>query len=231
MLRSVHHGAILWIVGVALFLVAQVVVQIGWDALAGNSTYCLTQNYFSDYGAVHCGTFGGRYICSPLHDVFYGAIIAMGLLLILGTLLLPTAFPARSSRRIGLGLLLLAGIGAAGVGIFPEDVNLSAHYVSAFLAFVGANLALLVLALVMFRDTRWDGYRAYTFLSGVVGFVALGLFGAKAYTWGGFWTDWGVGGMERVIVAPVLLWAVVVAAHLLRIRSFVPRALAKSPPT
>ena len=231
MLRTVHYGAVLWIVGVVAFLVAQVVVQLAWDAHAGNPAYSLTQNYISDYGAVHCGTIGGHYVCSPLHVVFNGAIIAMGLLLIFGVLLLPTAFPARSSRRIGLGLLLAAGIGAIGVGLFPEDVNLSAHYVSALLAFAAGNAALLILALVMFRDTRWDGYRAYTFLSGVVGFVALGLFGAKAYTWGGGWALWGVGGMERVIVAPILLWAVLIAVHLLRIRSFVPRALEKSSPS
>lgn len=229
--RSVHYGAVLWIVGVAAFLVAQVVVQLAWDAHAGNPTYSLTQNYISDYGAVHCGTFGGRSVCSPLHDVFNGAIIAMGLLLIGGALLLPTALPARRTRGIALGLLIVAGIGSVGVGIFPEDVNLSAHSVSAFLAFFAANFALLMLALVMFRDTRWDGYRAYTFLSGVVGFVALGLFGAKAYEGVGFWHDWGAGGMERLIVAPVLLWAMLVAVHLLRIRSFVPRALAKGPPS
>ena len=226
-LRTVHYGAVLWIVGVAAFLAAQIIVQVAWDAHAGNPAYSLTHNYISDYGAVHCGMFGDRYVCSPLHDVFNGASMALGLCIVLGAMLLPTAFPARSSRRIGLGLLVVAGIGAIGVGIFPEDVNLSAHYVSAFLAFAGGNAALLVLALVMFRDTRWDGFRLYTFLSGVVGLVALGLFGANASTWGGFWTEWGFGGIERVIVAPILLWAVVVSVHLLRIPSFSPRARAK----
>lgn len=228
--RSVHHGAIAWIVGVVTFLAAQFVVQLAWDAHPGNPTYSLTQNYISDYGAVHCATYAGHFVCSPLHDVFNASIVVMGLLLILGVVLLPTAFPARPSRKIGLGLLVVAAIGSIGVGLSPEDVNSTVHFLSAFLAFVGANLALLVLALVMFRDTRWDGYRAYTFGSGVVGFVALGLFGAGAYHWGGFWSDWGVGGMERVIVAPVLLWAVLVSVHLLGIPSFAPHFRTRGPP-
>ncbi len=221
--RSVHHAAILWIVGVVQFVAAQFVVQIAWDLRSGNPTYSLTQNYISDYGAVQCATHAGRFVCSPLHTVFDGSIILLGILLALGVLLIPTAFPARSSRRIGLGLLILSAIGSAGVGLSPEDVNLTIHSFSALLAFVAANVALLVLAWVMVRDTRWDGYRGYTALSGLVGLAALGLFVAQAYTWGGFWSAWGPGGIERLIVAPVLLWAVVVSVHLLRIPTFASR--------
>ena len=226
--RSVHHGAILWLVGVLQFLGAQAVTQWAWDVHPGNPTYSLTQNYISDYGAVHCGEHAGRFVCSPLYAVFDVSIVVMGVLLIIGVVLMITAFPARTSRRVGLGLLVLAGLGSAGVGLSPEDVNLTIHTVSALLAFLAANLALLVLALVMFRDTRWDGYRIYTFVSGLVGLVALGLFAAGAYNAGGLWADWGVGGMERTIVAPVLVWAVVASVHLLRMPFFAPRILPKN---
>lgn len=222
--RSVHHAAVLWIVGVLQFLVGMGVTQLGWT-----TSYSLTQNYISDLGAVYCGQYAGRYICSPWHEVFNISIILLGLLLIFGTLLVTTAFPPRGSRRIGLGLLVLSGIGAIGVGVFPEDVNLTAHYISAFIAFAASNLALIVLAFVMLRDTRWSGYRFFTVLCGLVGLATLILFGLKAWQWGGFFGDWGVGGIERTIVAPVLLWAVVVAAHLLRIKSFARRKLATLP--
>ena len=53
----------------------------------------------------------------------------------------------------------------------------------------------------MFRDTRWDGFRAYTMLSGLVILIALILFATKNYA------GLGVGGMERLVVAPMLLWA------------------------
>ena len=220
--RSVHRAAVLWIVGAVQFVLAQVAVQLAWDAHLGNPNYSLAHNYISDLGAVGCGQVMGRFVCSPWHDVFNGSIIVLGILLILGVLWIPTAFPTRPIRRIALGLLVVAGIGAIGVGLAPENVALTAHLVSALLAFVGANLALVVLGFAMFRDTRWDGYRAYTVLSGLVGLVAVGLLAAHAYDWGGLWSAFGAGGMERLTLAPALLWTILVSFHLLQIRSYAP---------
>ncbi|MGA8604402.1 MAG: DUF998 domain-containing protein [Thermoplasmata archaeon] len=221
--RSVRHGAIVMLVGAVQFVIGMAVTQIGYG-----SSYSLSQNYISDLGAVNCGVFGGsgslpgHYACSPWHTVFNVSIILLGLLLILAVLLIRTAFPARRSRTIGLGLLALSGIGAVGVGLSPEDVNITIHSVSAFLAFGGSGLALIVLGFAMFRDTRWDGFRAYTMLSGLVILIALILFATKNYA------GLGVGGMERLVVAPVLLWAIVVGIHLARIPTFAPRTLPKS---
>jgi hypothetical membrane protein len=229
--RSVHHGAIALLVGSLQFIAAMIVTQIGYgSSFNWGSSYSLSHNYISDLGAVNCGTFGGtgafggggHYACSPWHDVFNISIIVMGLLLILAVLLLRTAFPARRSRTIGLGLLALAGLGAIGVGLFPEDININGHVISASLAFVGGGLALVVLGFAMFRDTRWDGFRAYTMLSGLVGLIALILFISQVYV------GLGVGGMERLIVAPILLWSVVVGVHLARIPTFAPRVIPKS---
>lgn len=228
--RSVHHGAILWLVGVLQFIVAMAVAQL----MYGPPSYSLSQNVISDLGNTQCGHWPSAtspVVCSPGYLVFDGSIVVMGVLLILGVLLIPTAFPARSSRRIGLGLLVVAGIGSIGVGLSPENVNGTAHLLTALLAFLGSNLALVVLGLVMFRDTRWDGYRAYSILSGLVGLIALGLYMAGAWHWGGFWADWGQGGIERTIVAPVLLWAILVSVHLIQIPAFAPRLVPKSPAT
>jgi len=224
--RSVHHGAIVLIVGAFQFVVAMVIAQIGYG-----SSYSLSQNVISDLGAVHCGvfggsgSFGGHYACSPWYLVFNVSIVVMGLLILLAVILLRTAFPARRSRMIGLGLLALAGIGSIGVGLFPEDVNITAHSISALFAFLGGGLALLVLGFAMFRDTRWDGFRAYTLLSGLVCLVALILFVTKSYL------GLGVGGMERLIVAPILLWSIVVGIHLERIPMFAPRSISKGTAT
>ena len=218
--RSVRHGAILWIVGVLIFVVGMAVTQYGY----GPPTYSLTANYISDLGAMHCAPLAGHgttgYVCSPWHLAFNATIVVMGLLLLLGIVLIRTGFPPRSARTIGLILLALAGIGAIGVGLNPEDVRPSIHILSAAIAFIGGNLALIVLGFAMFRDTRWDGYRAYTMLSGLVGLIALILFELKAYG------PIGVGGMERLIVAPLLLWAVVVSIHLVRLPTYAaPRGL------
>lgn len=220
--RSVRHGSILLVLASVQFIVANVVTQIGYGA-----SYSLSQNYISDLGAVNCGSFGGsgsfpgHYACSPWHDVFNFSIVVMGLLIILAAILIQTAFPARRSRTIGLGLLALAGVGAIGVGLSPEDVNITVHSLSALLAFAGGGLALIVLGFAMLRDTRWDGFRAYTLLSGLVDLVALLLFVTKTYL------GLGVGGMERLVVAPVLLWAIIVGIHLVRIPTYAPSGLSR----
>jgi hypothetical membrane protein len=216
--RSVRHGAILWIVGVLEFVVGMIVTQIGYG-----SSYSLSQNYISDLGAVNCATFAGRYVCSPWHEVFNVSIVLLGLLLIVGTILIRTGFPSRSTRTVGLGLLVIAGIGAIGVGLSPEDVNLTVHSLSAAASFVAGSLALIVLGIAMFRDTRWDGFRAYSMFSGLVGLTAFFLFVGKTYG------PLGVGGMERLIVAPVLLWALVCGVHLARIPTYAPPGVHESP--
>jgi hypothetical membrane protein len=205
------------VVAVVEFIVGNIVTQIGYGP-----SYSLTENYISDLGAAHCGyfdgmgSFPGRYACSPWHIVFNVATVVMGLLLILAVVLIQSAFPKRRSSQLGLGLLALAGIGAIGVGLSPEDVNITIHSASALLAFAGGNIALIVLGFAMFRDTRWDGYRAFSMLCGLIGFVALVLFATRNYY------ALGVGGMERLIVAPVLLWALVVGVHLYRIPTYAP---------
>ncbi len=215
--RSVRHGAYLWIAGVLIFVVGMIVTQIGYN---GNGVpYSLIHNYISDLGAVHCGYLAGHYfnggwVCSPWHEAFDVSIVLMGLLLIFGVLLIRTGFPPRSTRTIGLAFLVLAGIGAIGVGLSPEDVDVTVHVISAGIAFILGNIALVVLGFAMFRDTRWDGFRAYTILSGLVGLVAFVLFYTKNYL------ALGVGGMERLIVAPLLLWALVAAIHLARIPTY-----------
>jgi hypothetical membrane protein len=209
--RSVRHGAILWIVATVQFVVAMAVTQIGYG-----SSYSLTQNYISDLGANLCGVFSGRYICSPWHLVFDASAVLFGLLVILGVILVRTGFPPRGTRTVGLGLLAIAAAGSIGVGLSPETYNLTVHSLSAAIAFVVGGVSLIVLGIAMFRDTRWDGFRAYTMLSGLVGLVAFALFEAKAYG------PLGVGGMERLIVAPVLLWTVVVGLHLVRIPTYAP---------
>ncbi|MGP8077316.1 MAG: DUF998 domain-containing protein [Thermoplasmata archaeon] len=219
--RAVHHAAIVWLIGALQFVVVMGVVQLRWK-----TTYSLTGNVLSDLGNTQCGfwpTSSSHYVCSPWYLTFNVSLALFGLLVILGALLVRSAFPDRSSRSLGLGLLALAGAGSVGVGLFPENVHLDPHLGSALVAFVGGSLALVVLGVSMFRDTRWDGYRAYTLFSGLVGLIALLLYVAKLYV------GLGPGGMERLIVAPLLLWMVVASIHLLRVPAYAPRILPKSP--
>jgi hypothetical membrane protein len=221
--RSVHHGAIVLVLAAAQWVLANIVTQIGYG-----SSYSISANYISDLGAAHCGylsghTANGGYVCSPWHLVFDVSTVLLGLLLILAVLLLRTAFRGQGARRLGLALLAISGIGAIGVGLSPEDVNITVHTLSALLAFAGGGLALVVLGFAMFRDTRWDGFRTYTIVSGLVGLIALVLFVAKVYA------GLGVGGMERLIVAPVILWSIVAGIHLVRIPTYAPPGVTAAP--
>jgi len=206
--RAVHHAAIVWILAAVEFVVAMIVVQQKY------ANYSLKANYISDLGGKS----------SPWAIVFDASVIAFGLLVILGVLLITTAFPARRSRTVGLGLIAFSGIGSVGVGVFPESFHPATYHVAfALLAFLAGNLALIVLGAAMFRDTRWAGYRSYTMFSGLIGLIALILFVAHLDL------ALGTGGMERLIVAPMLLWLVVAGIHLLRVPAYAPRILPKSP--
>ena len=217
--RSVHHAALLWLVGSVQFVAGMVAVQLAWK---GPPTYSLSSNYISDLGNTGCGPWpdaSSHIVCSPWHSVFNASIIVLGLCIVLGTLLIRTGFPPRRSSKVGLVLIAIAAVGSISVGLSPENVRTAVHSASALVAFLAGNLSLVVLGVAMFRDTRWDGFRAYSVFSGLIGLVATFLFLR------GIYLGLGVGGMERLIVAPLLLWLVVVSIHLLRIPQYAPRAI------
>src|SRR5579871_5372323 len=153
---EVRRGGALLVVGSLQFIVAMVVVQLAYPH------YSDLSNYISDLGA-HTST-----ASSPLAWLFNGSICVLGILGIVGTYLMRTAFPNRTTSRIGLGLLMVAEVFAFLVGVFPEQTPGNVHTDVSSVTFVASGLALLVLGFAMFRDTRWDGYRGYTFFSGVV---------------------------------------------------------------
>jgi hypothetical membrane protein len=199
-IRARQAGAVLLFASLQ-FIVAMIVVQLKYPG------YSDISNYISDLGGAH----------SPWALVFDGSVILLGLLTLFGAYLLLSAFNHRLSRTLGIGFLAIAGIGAIGVGVFPETSTAlggNAHGIFSDIAFVGAGLALINLPGAMLRDTRWDGYRAFTFLLGVITLVAIVLFTTKA------WGALGPGGMERLIVAPILLWAIVVGIHLLSLPTY-----------
>ncbi len=215
--RAVRHGGVLWLVGSLQFVLAMVVVQLAWT---GHPGYSLVNNYISDLGNTQCGPWPNANspdLCSPAHDVFNASVIVLGLLAIVGAVLVRAGFTSRRAGFVGRNLVAVAGLGAVGVGIFPENVALTIHEIVSADAFLVGSLALVVLALAMFSDVRWAGLGAYTLFSGILGLVATFLFLAGVYP--------GPGGMERLIVAPLLLWLVVAGLRLLRLPTYAPRGV------
>lgn len=197
-------GGSLLLIGAVQFVLAMIVVQLKYPG------YSDSMNFVSALGGPH----------SPWAVVYNSSVMLLGLLTIVGAYLLAAGFSKRKSRSVGLGLLILAGAGAFLTGLYPETSG-AIHSDAASLTFLAGPLALLVLTFAMLRDTRWDGLRGYTFLSGLVTLVADVLFSLHAYA------GLGLGGMERLIIAPLLLWGIVVGIHLLRLPAYRPPPLAK----
>jgi len=204
--RAVRTGGLLIAFASLQFVAAMAVVQSRYPG------YSLTANYISDLGGVH----------SPWALVFDGSVIALGAIVLPSVFLIWSAFDPRPARSIGLFLLLVAGIGAIGVGVFPETthvLNGNAHEVASDVAFLGAALGFIVVSFAMRRPERWRFSGPYTLGSGLVSLVAIGLFTSGEYV------GLGPGGTERLIVAPVLLWMIVEGIHIGRLRRFAPDLL------
>ena len=199
--RTARLGGLLFLLGSLQFVIAMAVVQAMYPG------YTDFGNYVSDLGSSH----------SPWAWLFNDSIRLLGVMGFFGTLLIRSAIPARTSGRVGLAFLIIASVGAFLVGSFPEgspQLGGNIHSIVSAITFIGSGLGLLALGPAMLRDTRWEGFRGYTFFSGIVTLIALALFLTSAYP------GLGRGGMERLIIAPVLLWAIVAGTHLLRLQPY-----------
>jgi hypothetical membrane protein len=208
--RSVHYGALGLVLAAAVFIVVNLVVPFGY------SGFSVTANSIGDLGNAARSSWAW---------VFDAGAIAFGVIGLAGGFLVWTAFPIKTSRTVGLLLLELAFIGAIGLGAFPQGspwtiAGLPSVSIDLFL--IASALGLLLLSFAMLRDTRWSGYRLYTLLSAVVSLVALALL------WAAVWGPLGPGGLERLAVAPFLLWLLVAGTHLARIPTYTPPGLSVS---
>ena len=209
--RSVRAGAGLLIVGGLEYLVGMIQVQSQY------SGYSLSQNYISDLGGAN----------SPWALVFDGSVILLGVCAILGVLLIWSVFEPGRSRGVGLGFVLLGGIGAIGVGVFPETtpvLNGGMHDIVSAIAFLGAGIGLTTLSFAMVPGPHWRFSRPFTLACGILTLAAIVLFYIGASYRVAF-LGLGPGGMERLIVAPILLWAIAEGAHLYRLPRLAPRLL------
>lgn len=193
--RAVRSGGLLIAFAAAQFVVAMVVVQQHFP------DYSLSANYISDLGGAH----------SPWALVFDGSVIALGAIVLPSLFLVWSAFDPRPARSAGLLLLVIAAAGAICVGVFPETTPVlhgNAHDIASDITFVGAGIGFVVLSFAMQRPERWRFSGPYTLVSGVASLAATVLFSANVYL------GLGPGGMERLIVAPVLLWMIAEGVHL-----------------
>ncbi|HEV2519139.1 MAG TPA: DUF998 domain-containing protein [Thermoplasmata archaeon] len=205
--RAAHQGGLVLLLAAIEFTVGMGVTQLGYPG------YSDLRNAISDLGNSKL---------SPWFLVFNLSLILFGILGVVAVWLLRSAFRPKTSSRIGVGLLAVAFGSAVGIGVFPEQVAHSLHVLFSSAAFLASGLALLFLALSMLRDTRWEGLRLYTAASGILILAAIALLFSAATTAADF------GAVERLVVAPGLLWAAVAGIHLGRMPVYDPITTAGS---
>jgi hypothetical membrane protein len=131
--------------------------------------------------------------------IFNSSVFLMGLLILIGAYFFQRAF----NFKLLTLLLVLTAIGAMGVGVFTEHSG-NVHLVVSLIAFLFGGLS----SIESYKLVK----RPFSIIAVILGLMALGalvLYGAQIYL------GLGVGGMERMIVYPILLWGAGIGGYLL----------------
>lgn len=148
--------------------------------------YNVSSNYISDLGPWS----------RPSAIIFDPSVFTFGVLILIASYLL---YKTRDARPAALALMI-SSIGAMGVGIFPETFFFPStypvpHVVSALTAFLFGNVGAILMGMQLPSQFRYFSY----------GLGIMGL-GAIVLSHFGFFLGLGVGGIERMILYPVLAW-------------------------
>ena len=182
----------LLLVGGVQFVIALIIAE----AIYPN--YSTSANYISDLGVWS----------KPSAVIFNPSII------LLGAATLASSYFIKKQFNLGkiAYMFALAGAGTTGVGIFPEDTFLVdgipvIHAIAAILAFVIGGIA----AVAAYKYTK-SPFKIVSVILGVATLIAAVLF----FSTRGFgYLGLGVGGMERMMAYPTLLWIIGLGGYLL----------------
>lgn len=177
-------GALLFVAGVVIFLgiITAETLYPGYNT---------AQDMISDLGATEPPN---RIIIQPSATIFNVSMMVCGLCIILSALYIHRAL----YRSIVTLPIVLFGIGALGVGIFPGNYG-AVHGISALITFIFGGLA----AIMSYKVTT----SPFRYLSVILGSIAL-LDLLLYYMLGRSspFTIFGMGGLERWIAYPIALW-------------------------
>jgi len=183
-------GTLLIIGGVQFIIALTIAEAIYLD-------YSVANNYISDLGVWSKSS----------AIVFNPSIILLGI-----TILVASVYIERHYNLVKMiYLYVLSGVGTLGVGLFPKDTFLIngvpvPHTVSALLAFVigGATAA------ATYKITK----SPFRYLSAILGIATLVAFVVFLTTIESSALGLGVGGLERMMAYPTLLWIVSFGGYL-----------------
>jgi hypothetical membrane protein len=175
------------VAGALLFVAASQFVLGLVVAEARYPGYSISANYISDLGV------------GPSAAIFNASVFLMGLLIIIAAYFLQRGF----NYKVLTVLLVLTGIGAMGVGVFTEHYG-NIHTVVSLIAFLFGGLS----TITSYRLLKLP----FSVIAWILGLMCLG---ALILFTGGVYLGLGEGGMERMIVYPLLVWGAGFGGHLI----------------
>ncbi|MEM0271474.1 MAG: DUF998 domain-containing protein [Thermoprotei archaeon] len=168
--------------GVTQFLILLIVAESIYP------NYSVHYNYISDLGVG---------VTAP---IFNTSVFLLGALIVISSVFVYAQFKNKPFTTT----ILLSGVGASGVGVFPETSG-AIHSYMALITFLFSGVSAIISAGVLRQPTL----RVYSVILGVLTLASLFLYAS------GHYYDLGRGGMERLIVYPSLIWALGFSASLI----------------
>ncbi len=188
-LSNASKAGITLFVGVVQFGILIIVAE------AVSPTYSVSSNPISDLGKIF-----------PASAVIFNPSIALlGLLVLASAFFIQKAFKWKPATAV----IALAGLGALGVGLFPEGSPYNLHGLFSLVTFLFIGLSAVVTARFQKAPLSY-----FSVILGVLTLIAMILYIPAGGSYGNTLSI-GVGGLERMIVYPVLLWSLAFAGHLM----------------
>lgn len=186
-------GAIIF-VGAVQFILCLTIAEALYPA------YSVSENYISDLGVG---------VSAP---IFNASVFVLGLAAVASVYFMQSFV----RDKIFLTFLALCGIGAMGVGVFPENYGVI-HTFFSLIAFLFG--ALSAIASYKIQKPTLSYLAAVLGLISLAALVVFGFSEVSVHFDGGkaadFYLGLGKGGMERMIAYPIILWAAGFGGHLM----------------
>jgi hypothetical membrane protein len=130
---------------------------------------------------------------------------------------------SRGGGRLDAALLIVSGIGIVLAGLTPMTTDSTGairesvgHVVSAFMAFLGAGIGLIIVSRRLRKDPNWRNLSAYSLTCGIAIVVLFVLLGNAAMPDDSPLHPW-AGLLQRIVLAVWFPCIVVLATRLLRV--------------
>lgn len=207
MTKRSKWGSALLTAAPLIYLLGEFISSLAWE----NPDYHYLTNYISDLGV----PIVTKMINSPWHNIMNTGFITYGILAFGAFYLLQNVF--RKRRRVVLCLAFIQSLGIILVGFFPgyDWWGVIFHGLGAFMAIVGGNLCLIFASHAIQQASSQKSFVIFSNLLGIVGVISfiLCISLSTVFTYDAIF--------ERISVYTIMLWDLVFAGYLLKVKPFV----------